>query len=512
MRAPLRRHNPVISGQLSFFRALGVTALLAGAVPPALAAEPAGIAAAVIGGIQVSHPERPAPAPVKSGMQMMVGDRVQSGADGRMQLLLADQSVFTIGPNSDLLLDEFVFEASEGEPARGSSRLSATVTGGLLYYVSGKVAKEDPDSVTIKTSSAILGVRGTALFVIDDPEAADGTQFIGLLGPGDQNNGNLAEGGMTVTSGGSTTDVHRAGFGVFVTPGEAVGEPLPTPTRLIQAMALQLTTKLQTANAAGAGAQASPQSGAAAPGGEAPGNLVVANTGAVSGQTIAGAGISAADVGQVVAALGKATGSTGKASEGVNNKVVMEAAAVNAAGLLPLSVTIPAMIQLSWASFTDLDLDLHLSGPNAAGAGAAPRFHIFSGNPGAYALAPFAALDNNESGFTGTEVIGISQFIAGRYRVEVDGTDTLKGAVLAPDVLSGLGERLRIRYVTEGRLERGPNGSTAASGVEVVNFSPNAGQLGVTWTAFDIVNDAPAAGPKIVTSNVISNSVAGASP
>lgn len=510
IQTPIRRRNSGISRRFCVCRAPALAGMLAGAALPALAADPAGIAAAVIGGIQVSHPERPAPAPVKSGMQMLVGDRVQSGADGRMQLLLTDQSVFTIGPNSDLLIDEFIFEESSDKTASGNSRLSATVTGGLLYYVSGKAAKENPDSVTIKTSSAILGVRGTALFVIDDPDSTDGTQFIGLLGPGNQNNGNLTEGGMTVSSGGSTTDVRRAGYGVFVTPGEAVGAPLPTPTRLVQAMALQLTTKLQTANAAGTDpdSRESQQSGATAPSGEAQGNLAVTNTGAASGQTTASAGIRAADVGQVVAALGAAAGSTGKATEGAKNKVVMEAAAVNAAGLLPLSVTIPAMIQLSWASFTDLDLDLHLSGPNPAGAG---RFHIFSGNPGAYAPAPFAALDNNESGFSGSEVIGISQFIAGRYRVEVDGTDTLKGAVLAPDVLSGLGDRLRIRYVSGGRLERGPNGSTAAAGVELINFAPNAGQLGVTWTAFDIVHDGAAA-LKFETSNVISNSVAGAPP
>ncbi|MDO9459897.1 MAG: hypothetical protein Q7N95_07245, partial [Alphaproteobacteria bacterium] len=67
---------------------------------PALAAQQAGVAAAVIGNLRVSEGERPAPKAVRSGMDMLLGDRVNSAAASRMQVLLLDETVFTIGPDS----------------------------------------------------------------------------------------------------------------------------------------------------------------------------------------------------------------------------------------------------------------------------------------------------------------------------------------------------------------------------------------------------------------------------
>jgi len=39
-----------------------------------------------------------------------IGTRIVTGSDGHMQLLLLDETVFTIGPNSDIVVDEFVYD------------------------------------------------------------------------------------------------------------------------------------------------------------------------------------------------------------------------------------------------------------------------------------------------------------------------------------------------------------------------------------------------------------------
>lgn len=85
---------------------------LAAMTLPALSAQQAGVAAGVIGNLRVSEGERPAPEAVKSGMDMLLGDRVNSAAASRMQVLLLDETVFTIGPDSDLVIDEFVYDPS----------------------------------------------------------------------------------------------------------------------------------------------------------------------------------------------------------------------------------------------------------------------------------------------------------------------------------------------------------------------------------------------------------------
>lgn len=495
----VRRFTIVIAAAIS---------MAAGAVQ---ATETAGIAAGVVGTVLVSGGARTAPEPLKSGMAIMVGERVQSQAGARLQIMLMDETVFTLGPDSELVIDAFVFE-----PAGGKGRMSATSGKGLMHYVSGQIAKDNPGAVTIKTPSVILGVRGTALFIMDDPEANDGTQFIGLLGPGDRNNGNLTAGGITVSGseGEGGTDVNRAGFGVFASPQQGVGATIQTPGRLTQRIAQQLTGAIDVVNATGVGPAADgPAAGGETGTGDA--NLPAADMGAVSGQNAVNAGVSFTGAGQLIASLDSVSGDAIKVSEISNNIDVLNQFALDTAGLLPLNVIIPAMIQLSWAGLKDMDFDLHLSGPaggqatDPARGATAGRFHIFSGNPGAYNQAPFAALDGNESGFTGTEVIGISRFTAGSYRVEVNGTDTVTQAVIAPDVLSGMGDLLRVRYVSQGTLQRGPNGSVAASGMEMINLAPKPGQLGVTWTAFDIVSRGGDA-VDIIPRNLISDSVVGA--
>ena len=199
-------------------------------------AQQAGVAAGVTGDLTVSEGSRPEPEAVESGMKMMLRDRINSDASSRMQVLLLDETVFTIGPDSDLIIDEFVYD-----PNSQTGHLTANFTKGVLRYVSGKVAHLNPVGVTIKTRDATIGVRGTALFIMDDPEVTDGTQFIGLLGPGDRNEAGLTPSRITVTSGGTTVDVLRSGYGVFVSPGKVPSAPVPTPLRLIKSLQADLT-------------------------------------------------------------------------------------------------------------------------------------------------------------------------------------------------------------------------------------------------------------------------------
>ena len=43
-------------------------------------------------------------------MDMLLGDKLESADASRMQILLLDETVFTVGPNSQLVIDEFVYD------------------------------------------------------------------------------------------------------------------------------------------------------------------------------------------------------------------------------------------------------------------------------------------------------------------------------------------------------------------------------------------------------------------
>jgi len=98
--------------------------------------------------------------PVQPGVVLMQGDGLRTGADGRVGVTLKDETRLSLGPNSDIRLDQFVYA-----PGQGRLRFALKIVSGVMAYVSGRIAKLAPDAVRLETPSAILGVRGTRLLI-----------------------------------------------------------------------------------------------------------------------------------------------------------------------------------------------------------------------------------------------------------------------------------------------------------------------------------------------------------
>jgi hypothetical protein len=84
------------------------------------------------------------------------GTRVTTGPNGHLQIVLPDETVFTIGPNSDMVLDDFVFDTDNS-----AKKITADVTKGIFRWVTGKVARKDPAQMKVKLPVGDLGIRGT---------------------------------------------------------------------------------------------------------------------------------------------------------------------------------------------------------------------------------------------------------------------------------------------------------------------------------------------------------------
>lgn len=84
------------------------------------------------------------------------GDILESGPDGALGVLLADETTFSMGESGKMVLDEMIYDLGTQE---GSVSLSALQ--GVLTFVSGQVAKTDPDAMTLDTPVATIGIRGT---------------------------------------------------------------------------------------------------------------------------------------------------------------------------------------------------------------------------------------------------------------------------------------------------------------------------------------------------------------
>lgn len=95
------------------------------------------------------------------GSKIMVNDKVITGADGAVGIMLRDNTMLSAGPNSTLQMNKFAFDTTTH-----AGTIDATVKRGSVAVISGKIAKATPENVSFSTPSMTLGVRGTE-FVID---------------------------------------------------------------------------------------------------------------------------------------------------------------------------------------------------------------------------------------------------------------------------------------------------------------------------------------------------------
>lgn len=95
-----------------------------------------------------------------AGAPVFEADVLRTGADGRLSVMLKDESRLALGAGSELALTRFAYAPSDGHLALG-----VRLVRGVLSYVSGLIAKLAPDAVELQTPTSIIGVRGTHVLV-----------------------------------------------------------------------------------------------------------------------------------------------------------------------------------------------------------------------------------------------------------------------------------------------------------------------------------------------------------
>ena len=98
--------------------------------------------------------------PGRVGVRLETADVLKTGPDGSVGITMADNSLLSAGPNSILSLDRFEFD-----PTSNQGKFDAQLQKGSLAVISGRMAKQSPEAMTVRTPSAILGVRGTEFVV-----------------------------------------------------------------------------------------------------------------------------------------------------------------------------------------------------------------------------------------------------------------------------------------------------------------------------------------------------------
>lgn len=142
------------------------------------------------------------------GDPVYLDDEITTGPGNRLQILLADQTVFSIGPDSALVIDSFVFD-----PTAGSSDLVASVKRGSFKFISGKIAKQGPDKMKLRLPNSTASIRGTSV--------------AGTVGSNGDSSIVLLSGAISVASVATNNiaDLVQPGWGVAVDAQGSVGAP-----------------------------------------------------------------------------------------------------------------------------------------------------------------------------------------------------------------------------------------------------------------------------------------------
>ncbi|HEV2302607.1 MAG TPA: FecR family protein [Stellaceae bacterium] len=209
-----------LEGALSRWAAAALFAVLVLAPPPAGAAqERIGVDTAV-------NPNASAALPGSGLRRMVLGEdvvyneRIVTTEKGQTQVLFVDQSAMSVGPNSNLLIDRFVYD-----PNTKTGQLAASLTRGVFRFVGGELSKHG-NQVTLKTPAATIGIRGGVFLARQDCTSERGKcdgklSVVFVYGIG-----------LTVTGdNGVSQTITRPGFEVVV-PGSGLSPSSPFPASL----------------------------------------------------------------------------------------------------------------------------------------------------------------------------------------------------------------------------------------------------------------------------------------
>jgi hypothetical protein len=151
-----------------------------------------------------------------AGDDVFLNDEVETGETTRAQVLLRDESVFSLAPSSKVLFDEFVYD-----PMGGEGVLEASLLSGGMRFVSGQLSKNQSENIKIKAGKATVGIRGTEIMA---KHGEQGTTFV------------LLSGAMEIATESGRQLIDRSGYGIDISNDGMLGIVRQVPLAEINAI------------------------------------------------------------------------------------------------------------------------------------------------------------------------------------------------------------------------------------------------------------------------------------
>ena len=162
-----------------------------------------GVIGAAIGDIKNQKNES-----LSNGSKIFFGDTIISKSKSNAQILFLDQTVLTLGEETELTIDEFVYD-----PNSQDGSFVSTVKTGTVKFITGQISKKNPDNLEVKVPAGTLGARGTEFVVLSE---SNNESTVVLLGPGPNNTLGMTPGNLILSDGVNSVDITNPGFEAMV--------------------------------------------------------------------------------------------------------------------------------------------------------------------------------------------------------------------------------------------------------------------------------------------------------
>ena len=160
------------------------------------------------------------------GQPIYLNDEINTSPTSKAQILLKDQTVFNIGPNSTIVIDKFVYDPQKSD-------LNVSVKKGAFKFFSGKIANSSEEAMKVSLPNATIAVRGTGVAGSVEP---NGSATVILL-----------HGAVDITSAAnnSTSSLTKSGWAVQINPAGIVSAPVKLPAEVSKSI-IQTSKSNQT--------------------------------------------------------------------------------------------------------------------------------------------------------------------------------------------------------------------------------------------------------------------------
>ena len=158
-----------------------------------------GVIGAAVGEITNQNNEK-----LSNGSKIFFGDTIVSNNNSNAQILFLDQTILTLGEDTELTIDEFIYD-----PNSHDGSFVSNVKSGTVKFITGQISKKNPENLEVKFPSGTLGARGTEFVVLAENK---NESTVVLLGPGPENSLGMIPGNLILSDGVNSVNITNPGF------------------------------------------------------------------------------------------------------------------------------------------------------------------------------------------------------------------------------------------------------------------------------------------------------------